>query len=53
MSQTQKNNRRNNNKTQKNKNKKCSKINKNNYKSCKSKLYKSVYGGRYNSNLFF
>lgn len=39
-----------NNATQKNK--KCKSNNNVKYKSCKSKMYKSIYGGRYTSNIF-
>ena len=41
-----------NNTTQKNRKPKLSK-NYCKYKSCKSKLYKSIYGGRHTSQLFF
>jgi hypothetical protein len=52
MTKTAKQNKQKNNYTQKNKkNKKC-KINNIKYKSCKEKMYKSIYGGRYMTNMF-
>lgn len=59
MVKTAKNNKHMNNKTKKNikyinsNENNCSKIGFNNYKTCKSKMYKSVYGGRYLHNSFF
>lgn len=50
MTKTSKNRKSSTNKTKKNI--KCSKIIKNNYKTCKSKIYKSMYGGRYTTNIF-
>jgi hypothetical protein len=51
MNRTAKQQHKKNNFTQKNK-----KIKKNandcKYKSCKSKMYKSLYGGRYTTNMF-
>lgn len=49
MNKTAKRRNQKNNTTQKNK--KCT-INNLKYKSCKSQMYKSIYGGRYTTNMF-
>jgi hypothetical protein len=51
MNKTEKNKQHNNNYTQKNKKHKSNK-NDCKYKSCKSKIYKSIYGGRCTINMF-
>jgi hypothetical protein len=51
MTKTARRNKQKNNFTQKNKKCKGSK-NDCKYKSCKSKMYKSIYGGRYITNMF-
>jgi hypothetical protein len=53
MSKTEKKQNKKNNLTQKNQKSKFKKnINECQYKSCKSKMYKSMYGGRYVTNMF-
>jgi translation initiation factor IF-3 len=53
MSKTEKKQNKKNNTTQKNKNLKFKKnVNECQYKSCKSKMYNSLYGGRYTTNMF-
>ena len=51
MNRTSKHKTKKNNITQKNKNIKKN-VNDCKYKSCKSKMYNSLYGGRYTTNMF-
>ncbi len=53
MNKTAKRRNQKNNTTQKNKKKLQTNKNDCKYKSCKSKIYKSIYGGRYTTNIFF